>query len=50
MTLRMVLPAIGIKALGCVYVSGRSFVPAPATGMMAFTKYRFVLQRENTRK
>ena len=32
----MVFPASGINALGCVYVCGRSFVPAPATGMIAF--------------
>ena len=32
----MVLPASGINALGCVYVCGRSFVPAPATGIIAF--------------
>jgi hypothetical protein len=29
---------MGIKALGWVYVSGRNFVPAPATGIIAFTK------------
>ena len=34
--LRIVLPANGIKALGWVYVCGLSFVPAPATGMIAF--------------
>ena len=32
----MVLPAIGIKALGWVYVCGLSLAPAPATGMIAF--------------
>jgi hypothetical protein len=32
----MVLPAIGINAFGCVYVWGRNFVPAPATGIIAF--------------
>jgi hypothetical protein len=25
-----------MSALGCVYVCGRSFVPAPATGIIAF--------------
>lgn len=36
MMLKMVLPASGINALGCVYVWGRSLVPAPATGIIAF--------------
>ncbi len=39
MTPRIVLPAIGIKALGWVYVKGRNLVPAPATGIIAFTNY-----------
>jgi hypothetical protein len=30
------LPASGINALGWVYVCGLSFVPAPATGIIAF--------------
>jgi len=30
------LPASGISAFGWVYVCGRNFVPAPATGMIAF--------------
>jgi hypothetical protein len=34
--LKTVLPAIGINALGWVYVCGLSFVPAPATGIIAF--------------
>ena len=34
----MVLPAIGINAFGCVYVCGRSFAPAPATGIIAFIR------------
>ena len=39
--LKTVLPASGINALGCVYVCGRSFVPAPATGIIAFIQYYF---------
>jgi hypothetical protein len=39
--LRIVLPAIGISALGCVYVWGLSFVPAPATGIIAFIDHFF---------
>ena len=35
---KIVFPASGISALGCVYVCGRSFVPAPATGMIAFIR------------
>ena len=31
-----VFPARGIRALGCVYVCGLSFVPAPATGIIDF--------------
>ena len=34
--LSIVLPAKGIRALGWVYVWGRNFVPAPATGIIAF--------------
>jgi hypothetical protein len=36
MMLSTVLPARGISAFGCVYVWGRSLVPAPATGIKAF--------------
>ena len=46
MTPKIVLPAMGIRALGCVYVSGRNLVPAPATGIIAFTQKR--LSRENS--
>ena len=55
----MVLPASGINALGCVYVWGRSLVPAPATGIIAFMyahtrtrvfdgQYIFVMEGEST--
>jgi hypothetical protein len=40
--LKIVLPAIGIKAFGWVYVCGRSFAPAPATGIIAFIRSSFV--------
>lgn len=32
----MGFPPTGISGFGCVYVSGRSLAPAPATGMIAF--------------